>query len=112
MGAIFGLTVYLAQRAQAQAAALRARERDLSLIVETIPGLVWCASPEGELTYVNQRILDYTGASLDDLAQAGWVNFLHPDDVQQTVTTWTNNVRTGDLHDVQYRLRRHDSSVN
>jgi PAS domain S-box-containing protein len=110
MGSILGLTVYLAQRAQAQAAALRARERDLSLIVETIPGLVWCASPEGELTYVNQRILDYTGASLGDLAQAGWVNFLHPDDVPKTVTTWANNVRTGKLHDVQYRLRRYDGT--
>jgi PAS domain S-box-containing protein len=110
MAPIFGLTVYLAQRAQAQAAALRARERDLSLIVETIPGLVWCASPDGELTYVNQRILDYTGASLGELAQAGWVNFLNPDDVPQTLTMWTNAVRTGNPHDIQYRLRRHDGT--
>src|SRR5262245_2967565 len=108
MAPIFGLTVYLAQRAQRQAGALRERERDLSLIVETMPALVWCASPEGELTYVNQRILDSTGASLGDLAHAGWVNFLHPDDVQQTVAIWTDNVRTGNLHDVQYRLRRFD----
>jgi PAS domain S-box-containing protein len=108
MAPVFGLTVYLAQRAQAQAAAMRARERDLSLIIETIPALVWCASPDGELTYVNQRILDYTGASLGELAQAGWVNFLNPDDVQQTLTMWTNAVRTGNRHDVQYRLRRHD----
>src|SRR5215831_14969651 len=110
MAPLFGLTVYLAQRAQGQALALRARERDLSLIIETIPALVWCASPDGELTYVNQRILDYTGTSLSELAQAGWVNFLHPDDVRQTVTMWTNAVRTGTRHDVQYRLRRHDGA--
>ena len=79
-------------------------------IVDAIPGLVWCASPEGELTYVNQRILDYTGASLADLAKAGWVTFLHPDDVQQTVATWTHAVRTGNPHDVQYRLRKYDGS--
>ena len=108
MAPLFGLTVYLAQRAQGQALALRARERDLSLIIETIPALVWCASPDGELTYVNQRILDYTGASLGELAQTGWVNFLNPDDVQQTLTMWTNAVRTGNRHDVQYRLRRRD----
>ena len=110
MAPIFGLTVYLAQRAHAQTAAMQARERDLSLIIETIPALVWCASPDGELTYVNQRILDYTGASLGELAQAGWVKFLHPDDVQQTLTMWTNAVRTGNRHDVQYRLRRHDGA--
>jgi PAS domain S-box-containing protein len=59
---------------------------------------------------VNQRILDYTGVLLDDLAQAGWVNFLHPEDVEQTVTMWSNAVRTGNPHDVQYRLRRHDGA--
>ncbi len=36
--------------------ALRASERDLSLIIETIPGLVWCAAPDGELNYLNQRL--------------------------------------------------------
>lgn len=88
----------------------QASELGFRRIVETIPGLVWCASPGGELTYVNQRILDYTGASLGHLAQAGWVSFLHPDDVQQTVMMWTNAVRTGKPHDVQYRLRRHDGA--
>ena len=89
-----------------------ARRSELSFrrIVETIPALVWCASPDGELTYVNQRILDFTGASLGDLAKAGWVNFLHPDDVQHTVTMWSNAVRSGRPHDVQYRLRKHDGS--
>jgi PAS domain S-box-containing protein len=75
-----------------------------------MPALVWCASPDGELTNVNQRILDYTGLSLGDLANAGWVNFLHPEDVQQTVAMWGNAVRTGTPHDVQYRLRRHDGA--
>jgi PAS domain S-box-containing protein len=89
-----------------------AQQSELSFrrIVETIPALVWCASPDGELTYVNQRILDFTGASLGDLAKAGWVNFLHPDDVQHTVTMWSNAVRSGRPHDVQYRLRKHDGS--
>jgi PAS domain S-box-containing protein len=95
------------QRAEEPAAA---SELSFRRIVETIPALVWCASPDGELTYVNQRILDYTGASLDNLAQAGWVNFLHPDDVEQTVTMWTHAVRTGNPHDIEYRLRRHDGA--
>jgi PAS domain S-box-containing protein len=30
-----------------------ASELSFRRIVETIPALVWCASPEGELTYVN-----------------------------------------------------------
>jgi hypothetical protein len=88
--------------------ALRASERDLGLIVETIPALVWCAAPDGELTYVNQRVLDYTGTSLDALAQGSWTNFLHPDDFEPTVRAWTHAVATGQPHEVQYRLRRSD----
>lgn len=105
----YGTNVDIEDRKRAEESAQRS-ELNFRRIVETIPALVWCASPDGELTYVNQRILDYTGASLDDLARAGWVNFLHPEDVEQTVTMWMNAVRTGNPHDVQYRLRKHDGT--
>jgi len=76
------------------------------MIVETIPALVWCAAPDGALTYVNQRVLEYTGATGDALAQAGWTDFLHPDDLGPTVEAWSRAVATGQQHDIQYRLRR------
>jgi PAS domain S-box-containing protein len=95
---------------KAAEAALRARERDLTLIIETIPALVWCAAPDGQLTYVNERVLEYTGTTLDALAQSGWVNFLHPDDVDSTVRNWLLAVGTGRPHDIQYRLRRGDGA--
>ena len=99
----------LEDRKQAEES-LRERERDLSMIIETMPGLVWCAAPNGELNYVNQRILDYIGSDLQALAQAGWLNFLHPDDVQPTINAWSHAVETGEPHDVQYRLRRFDGT--
>jgi PAS domain S-box-containing protein len=87
---------------------LRASERDLSLIIETIPGLIWCAAPDGELTYLNQRLLDYTGTSLDAWAKLGWANLLHPDDAAAAADAWEHAVATGQPHEVQYRLRRSD----
>ena len=87
---------------------LRASERDLSLIIETIPGLVWCAAPDGELNYLNRRILDYTGTSSDAWAQLGWTNFLHPDDVEPTAQAWAHAVATGQPHQAQCRFRRSD----
>ena len=88
--------------------ALRASERDLSLIIETIPGMVWCAAPDGELNYLNQRLLDYTGTSPDAWAQLGWANFLHPDDAEATVRAWSRAVETCQPYDNQCRLRRSD----
>jgi PAS domain S-box-containing protein len=87
---------------------LSEREHDLSRIIETMPGLVWCAAANGELTYVNQRILDYTGTNREALAMAGWVGFLHPDDVLPTVRAWSHSLETGQPYEVQYRFRRFD----
>jgi hypothetical protein len=88
--------------------ALRESEIDLGLIVETIPALVWCAAPKGEVTYVNQRVLNYTGVRLDSLAQTGWTNFLHPDDLEPTLRAWAHAVATGQPYEVQFRFRRSD----
>jgi PAS domain S-box-containing protein len=88
---------------------LRARERDLALIVETIPALVWCASAEGEFTYANSRILQLTGATFEELATK-WTEYVHPDELDSVVEVWRRSLRTGEPHEVQHRLRCADGS--
>jgi PAS domain S-box-containing protein len=105
----YGTNADIEDRKRAEESLLE-RERDLTMIIETIPGLVWCASVKGELTFVNQRILDYIGTNLDALVQSGWLDFLHPDDVQPTIRAWSHAVETGQTHEVQYRLRRFDGA--
>ena len=90
--------------------ALRASERELSLIIETMPGLVWCASPDGELTYMNQRILEYLGASVEHLRKGGWANFLHPDDRAVAIDAWARAVASAETYEMQSRLRRSDGA--
>jgi PAS domain S-box-containing protein len=97
----------ISERKQAEEA-LRASERDLSLIIETIPGMVWCAAPDGELNYLNQPLLDYTGTVPDAWARLGWANLLHPDDAEPTAQAWSRAVATGQPHQAQCRLRRFD----
>jgi PAS domain S-box-containing protein len=87
---------------------VRARTKELSSIIETIPGLVWCAAPDGKLNYLNERILDYTGTSRDEWTQLGWAKSLHPDDAEPTVRAWAHAVATGQPYDIQCRLRRSD----
>ena len=61
--------------------ALTSREQELRLLVDTIPTLVWTAGPEGDIEYVNKRVLEYLGATLDEIIGNGWVEKVHPDDV-------------------------------
>lgn len=90
--------------------ALRASEHHLRLITETIPALVWRTTPDGEIDYVNQRVLEYTGKPLEDFGNSGWLRILHPDDVDSTIRLWRQNTQTGQSHKVTYRLRRADGA--
>lgn len=87
---------------------LRRAEHDLRLIVETIPAFVWCAGPNGENFYVNQRLLNYSGATAEQFTGEGWANFLHPDDVAHTNMAWKKALETGGPYEWSYRMRRAD----
>ena len=90
--------------------ALRASERHLRLIAETIPALVLRTTPDGKIDYVNQRVLEYTGKPLEYFGNGGWIQLLHPDDVDSTRRLWRQDTETGHSHEVTYRLRRADGA--
>jgi PAS domain S-box-containing protein len=89
---------------------LRVSQRNLRLLIEVIPGMVCLGSAEGEVEYVNQRVLDFTGKTLEDLAGFGWTSVLHPDDVERVLSTYLQSIATGQTHEVEYRLRRWDGT--
>src|SRR5262249_20680122 len=88
--------------------ALQASERELTLIIETIPGFAWRASTDGRLTYVNSRLFEYMGAPVDSLWGNGWLEYVHPDDRTAAIDNWMHSVATGVPLENQYRLRRAD----
>jgi PAS domain S-box-containing protein len=83
-------------------------EQELRLQVEAIPALVWKAGPDGNIEYVNQRVLEYLGASLGEVIGWGWMDKIHPDDVAFKVTTWLGNLEAGNSHDTTCRFRGAD----
>jgi PAS domain S-box-containing protein len=83
-------------------------EPELRLLVEAIPALVWRAGPEGNIEYVNKRVLDYLCAPLGEVIGWGWMDKVHPDDVAFKVRTWLQNLESGNPHDVVCRFRGAD----
>jgi PAS domain S-box-containing protein len=88
--------------------ALRESEFKLRQIIETVPSLLGSAGPDGEPTYANQRILDYTGVSLEDFKNRSWERFLHPDDLSGTVKAFHHAIETGRSYEAVHRIRRSD----
>src|SRR5271163_1237699 len=88
--------------------ALTRSEPELRLLVEAIPALVWRAGSEGNIEYVNKRLLDYLGAPLSEVIGWGWMEKVHPDDVAFKVRTWLKSLESGNPHDAACRFRRAD----
>jgi PAS domain S-box-containing protein len=61
--------------------ALKRSEDYLQLVIDTIPGLVWSALPDGFMEYLNQRWIDYIGLTLEEASGWGWQTAIHPDDL-------------------------------
>jgi PAS domain S-box-containing protein len=90
--------------------ALRESEYKLRQIIESaVPGMLWVTGPNGEVTRVNQRTLDFTGArSVEDLLDLGWKKFLHPEDFPKTANAFFHAIQTGESYENLQRVRRVD----
>lgn len=85
--------------------ALQMREHELLGILETIPSMLWSTSPTGEVTHISQRVLGYTGRSLEDFHNMGWKRIIHPDDVEDTAKAFCRAIETGESYSAMHRLR-------
>src|ERR1700730_15613210 len=88
--------------------ALRESEYKLHQIIETVPGFLWSTDPDGELTHVNQRFLDYSGMRFEDFKHGGWEALLLPDDYAEIARAFYHAIQTGTSYQDVTRLRRAD----
>jgi PAS domain S-box-containing protein len=86
--------------------ALRAAERSFREIVDRIPGFVCTMTAAGDVELVNQRILDYTGWTFEELKN--WVPLIHQDDLPRVLTSWKHSVETGNPYEIEHRIRSAD----
>jgi len=87
--------------------ALQASERQFRTLIDTIPGLVWCATPQGDTFYLNKRLLDYAGFTPEQAALARY-KLIHPDDLPLIRREWAEAIGEGRSFQIVYRLRRAD----
>ena len=78
-------------------------------IVDSIPGLVHTMTAAGEVEFVNQQVLDFTGATLEELKK-DWAPLIHPDDRARVLEMWNRSVETGQPFEAEHRARRADGS--
>src|SRR6266478_5767832 len=85
---------------------LRASERSLRQLTETIPQMLWSADADGANDYCNQRVVDYTGLPPEQVRGAGWKKAVHPDDIEKMAQAWRAAVSTGTPFQYEFHLLR------
>lgn len=87
---------------------LRRSEMYLRLLIESLPQLVWTCRADGECDYLSPQWVRYTGVPESKQLGSGWLNQLHPDDCEPTITTWNRAVKKLSFYDTEFRVRRMD----
>jgi PAS domain S-box-containing protein len=78
------------------------------LLAESIPHHVWNFRPDGSCGYWNQRLIDYTGLTGEELGLGGGRAALHPDDVERVEAAWEKAWAHGTRYEMEQRIRGRD----
>ncbi|MBU8900510.1 PAS domain-containing sensor histidine kinase [Corallococcus sp. M34] len=111
-GHVVGAVAINTDITQAQRAkdALSRTERELRELAESMPQSVWIATPDGDITYVNQVMELFTGRPRELLLGRHWEDLIHPDDQVRSWEHWKRALDTGSFYEVEHRSRRHDGT--
>lgn len=83
-------------------------EERFRIFSNNIHNLAWIAEGDGNIIWYNQRWLDYTGLTLEDMKGWGWQKVHHPDHVERIVELSRKLWVTNESFELTFPLRRSD----
>ena len=103
-----GISVYFQEITQRKCSerSLKASEQRYRAFTELNPQLILMADAQGAVTFANQRLLDYTGQSLEESLGEGWRTMVHPEDEMHVLEEWMKALARDVDFDVETRIRR------
>nr|WP_267874061.1 PAS domain-containing protein [Massilia soli] len=87
--------------------AVRLSEAKFRTMTDAMPQMVWSTLPDGFHDYYNQQWYDFTGLPHGSTDGDAWNDVFHPDDQHHAWQRWRHSLATGDIYEIQYRLRHH-----
>ncbi|MEZ7500580.1 PAS domain S-box protein [Flavobacterium sp. Arc3] len=82
------------------------REQKFRLLADSMPQFVWTSDPSGNLNYFNQSVFDFTGSTLEEILEEGWIKIVHLDDREKNIEEWINSITSGKDFLVEHRFRK------
>ena len=88
--------------------ACRQQEARFRYLTESMPQKIFTAKPNGDVDYFNAEWMAFTGLEFEQIKDWGWTQFIHPEDLENTLRGWRHAVETGENFLFVHRFRRHD----
>src|SRR5215212_4731126 len=82
----------------------RADEERFRLLATNIPQLVFRSRPDGWRTWGSPQWIEFTGLNLHESMGLGWLDAVHPDDIEATQAAWRAAEDRGEYY-VEHRVR-------
>src|SRR5262249_45630504 len=77
-------------------------------MADTAPALLCMTGPDKLATFVNLGWLKFTGRTLEQQLGSGWLEGVHPDDLEHCLESWSSAFDARRPVEVEYRMRRYD----
>ncbi|MCX6150346.1 MAG: PAS domain S-box protein [Ignavibacteriales bacterium] len=106
-GYLEGFIVDITERKRAEEV-INDNEKRFRDLIESLPQLFWTCRVDGPCDYLSKQWVEYTGIPEKEQLGYGWLEQLHPDDKDRTVSEWMEKVKTGESFDIEFRIRRAD----
>jgi PAS domain S-box-containing protein len=88
---------------------LAQKHQELDAIVQTAPDIIFSRQPDGGREYISSRFYEYTGSEPGSAIGFGWLEYVHPEDRESSLTQWMRCVESGEVYESEYRLRGTDA---
>lgn len=83
----------------------RGPANDFKHILNSLPQVIWSADADGQLDFISEQWSRDNAGSPRYLFAAGWMEFIHPDDLERAKSAWTDSLRSGSAYGIEYRMR-------
>lgn len=94
---------------------LKIQESELRyhFLADFIPQFIWSSDKDGVLNYWNKAVFDYTGYTLEQMANApGWLSIVHPEDRKENIKNGRNPFKPANLFLVNIDLEIKTGNTN
>jgi len=100
----------ISDRKLAEFAVQEGRQR-YQLLAEASPACIFYTDLDSNILYFNQRWSEITGCTVEESLGKGWINAVHPDDLEQLLTAWHQATTSGKKYKHEHRFCHQNNSI-